>query len=128
MVGATWEDASVARLAEICMGAAVIAAAAGMAANASSANADRRVKKDRHIVEKAAGRLDYQAISGAWAQSRQANPAPLEAITGSVRLRYVGAHEQAGGIVTLTFGAHRATCLDLISSPIANTVRSRPGC
>lgn len=117
-----------ARVAEICIGVAVVAVAAGVAANASSANADRRVKKDRQIVEEAAGRLGYQAISDAWAQLKLANQAPLGAITSTVPLRYVGAHEQAGGIVTLTFGAHRATCLDLISSPIANTVRTRPGC
>ena len=41
---------------------------------------------------------------------------------------YVGAREEAGGAIILTFAAHRSNCVDLISSPITNTVRSRPGC
>ena len=106
----------------------MVLGAAALAANSSSANADNRVRRDRKLVEAAAHQLSYQAISDAWAQSNAANPAPLETLKSAVPLRWVGAHEQAGSVVVLTFGAHRATCIDLISSPFANTVRTRPGC
>lgn len=106
----------------------MVLGAAALAANSSSANADSRVRKDRRLVETAARRLSYQTISDAWAQSTASNPAPLESLKGAVPLRWVGAHEQAGSVVVLTFGAHRATCIDLISSPFANSVRTRPGC
>jgi hypothetical protein len=121
-------EGTVARTGQIWVGAAVVAASAALAATSSHANADTRVRKDREIVETAAGRLSYQAINDAWIQTILANPAPLSAITGTVPLRYVGAHEQAGSVRILTFAAHRATCIDLISSPLANTVRTRQGC
>ena len=102
--------------------------AAALAANSSSANADSRVRKDRQIVESAARELSYQTISEAWAQYTASNPAPLEMLKQAVPLRWIGVNEQAGSVVILTFGAHRATCIDLISSPFTNTVRTRPGC
>ena len=117
-----------ARTAEVAVGAVVLAAVAALAATSQHANADRRVDKDREIIEKAAGRLTYSVISDAWTQLKLANSAPIDALKSTVPLRYVGAHEEAGGVVFLTFAAHRSTCLDLISSPISNTVRSRPGC
>jgi hypothetical protein len=114
--------------AEIMVGGFVVLGAAALAANSSSANAENRVRKDRRVVESAAEQLTYQAISDAWVQYNAANPAPLETLKSAVPLRWVGANEQAGSVVVLTFGAHRATCIDLISSPFANTVRTRPGC
>ncbi len=117
-----------ARTREIWVGAAVVAASAALAAASHHANADTRVRKDREIVETAAGGLSYQAINDAWIQTILANPTPLRAITSTVPLRYVAAHEQAGTVVILTFAAHRSTCIDLISSPFANTVRTRHGC
>jgi hypothetical protein len=116
-------------MAEMCVGAVVLAASAAVAATSYHANADGRVRKDREIVEAAAGRLTYQTISDAWAQARMSNPAPLETIKSTVALPYVGVHEQAAGsAVILTFAAHRATCIDLVSSPVANTIRTRTGC
>ena len=106
----------------------MVLCAAALTANSSSANADNRVRKDRQIVESAARQLSYQTISDAWSQFNASNPAPLDTLKSAVPLRWVGANEQAGSIVVLTFGAHRATCIDLISSPFANTVRTRPGC
>ena len=106
----------------------MVLGAAALAANSSSANADNRVRKDRQAVESAASQWSYQTISDAWAQYDANNPAPLDALRSAVPLRWMGADEQAGSVVVLTFGAHRATCIDLISSPFANTVRTRPGC
>jgi hypothetical protein len=117
----------VVRTAEIVVGALVILGAAAVAANSSSANAESRVRKDRQIVETAANELSYQTISDAWVHFNNANPGPLDALKSAVPLPWIGANEQAG-MVILTFGAHRATCIDLISSPFANTVRTRPGC
>jgi hypothetical protein len=112
---------------EILVGGLVVLGAAALAANATSANADNRVRRDRRLVESAAAELSYQTISDAWARST-ANPAALDTLKSAVPLRWVGVDEQAGSIVIVTFGAHRATCIDLISSPFANTVRTRPGC
>ena len=106
----------------------MLAAVAGLAATSQHENADTRVRKDRRIVKAAASRLTYSAITDAWSQQKLANLAPLDALKSTVPLPYVGAHEEAGGTVILTFAAHRSICVDLISSPITNTVRSRPGC
>lgn len=106
----------------------MVLGAAALAANSSSANADNRVRKDLQLVESAARQLSYQTISDAWARYNASNPAALDTLKSAVPLRWVGADEQAGSVVVLTFGAHRATCIDLISSPFANTVRTRPGC
>ena len=106
----------------------MVLGAAGLAASSASANADTRVRKDRQLVESAAHQLSYQTISDAWAQYNASNPAPLDALKSAVPLPLMAADEQAGSIVVLTFGAHRATCIDLISSPFANTIRTRPGC
>jgi hypothetical protein len=110
------------------IGTVVLAAVAGLAATSQHANADTRVRKDRRIVKAAAERLTYSVIADAWSQHKLSNPAPLDALKSTVRLPYVGGREEAGGAVVLTFAAHRSTCVDLISSPITNTVRSRPGC
>jgi len=107
---------------------AVVAVSAMIAAGSNHANADTRIKKDRKVVERAAGRFGYDQINEAWGQSKQADPAPLESITGTVKLRFVGGREQAGSVVVLTFASHRGTCLDLVSSPIGNTVRRHSGC
>ena len=112
---------------EILVGGLVVLGAAALAANSTSANADNRVRRDRQLVESAAAQLSYQTISDAWAQSAS-NPAALDTLKSAVPLRWVGVDEQVGSVVILTFGAHRATCIDLISSPFANTVRTRPGC
>ena len=112
---------------EILAGGLVVLCAAALAANSSSANADSRVRRDRQLVESAANKLSYHTISDAWARSAS-NPAALDTLKSAVPLRWVGAGEQAGSVLVLTFGAHRATCIDLISSPFANTVRTRPGC
>lgn len=117
-----------ARTGELWVGAAVIMAAAAMAAASYSANADTRVRKDRELVEAAARQFGYDTINQAWTQIRVGNPAPLEAVKRAVPLPYVGAHERAGSVVVFTFAAHRRTCVDLLSSPIGNTVRTRPGC
>jgi hypothetical protein len=113
---------------EILVGGLVVLGAAALAANSSSANADNRVRKDRQLVESAASQLSYQTISDAWAQYNASNPAALDTLKSAVPLPWVGVDERAGSVVVLTFGAHRATCIDLISSPFANTVRTRPGC
>jgi hypothetical protein len=128
MNGSVARPLYVSRTAEILVGGLVVLGAAALAANSSSANADSRVRKDRQIVESAARQLSYETISDAWAQFNASNPAPLHTITRAVPLRWVGGDEQAGNMVILTFGAHRATCIDLISSPLTNTVRTRPGC
>jgi hypothetical protein len=112
---------------EILVGGLVVLGAAALAANSTSANADNRVRRDRQLVESAASQLSYQTISDAWARST-ANPAALDRLKSAVPLRWVGVDDQAGSVVIVTFGAHRATCIDLISSPFANTVRTRPGC
>jgi hypothetical protein len=112
---------------EILVGGLVVLGAAALAANSTSANADNRVRRDRQLVESAASQLSYQTISDAWARSTS-NPAALDRLKSAVPLRWVGVDEQAGSVVIVTFGAHRATCIDLISSPFANTVRTRPGC
>ena len=117
----------VAWMTEILVGGLVVLGAAALAANSTSANAESRVRRDRQLVESAASQLSYQTISDAWAQSAS-NPAALDTLKSAVPLRWVGVDEQAGSVVILTFGAHRATCIDLISSPFANTVRTRPGC
>jgi hypothetical protein len=108
--------------------ALVVAVSAAIAAGSNHANADTRIKKDRKVVEAAAGRFGYDAINDAWVRSTQADPAPLDTIRGAVPLRYVGGRDQAGSIVVLTFASHRGTCLDLVSSPIGNTVRRHSGC
>lgn len=117
-----------ARTVQFGIAAVVVAVSAAVAASSNHANADTRVKKDRKVVEAAARRFGYPAISDAWAQSKQANPAPLGTLTGTVSLPYVGGREQGGSVVVLTFASHRGTCLDLVSSPIGNTVRRRSGC
>ena len=117
----------VAWMTEMLVGGLVVLGAAALAANSTSANADTRVRRDRQLVESAASRLSYQTINDAWARSAS-NPAALDTLKSAVPLPWVGVHEQAGSVVILTFGAHRATCIDLISSPFANTVRTRPGC
>jgi hypothetical protein len=108
--------------------ALVVAVSAAVAAGSNHANADTRIKKDRKVVESAAHRFGYDVISEAWGQSKQADLAPLDTIKGSVPLPYVGGREQAGSVVVLTFASHRGTCLDLVSSPIGNTVRRHSGC
>jgi hypothetical protein len=113
---------------EILVGGLVVLGAAALAANSSSANADNALRKDRQVVESAAHQWSYQTISDAWAQYDADNPGPIDALRSAVPLRWVGVNEQAGSVLVLTFGAHRATCIDLISSPFANTVRTRPGC
>ena len=103
-------------------------ASAAMAAASYSANADTRVRKDRQLVEDASQYFSYETINDAWTQIKLANPTPLEAIRQVVPLSYVGGHERAGSVVVLTFAGHRSKCIDLMSSPIGNTVRSRSGC
>jgi hypothetical protein len=110
------------------VGAAVMVASAAVAATSNHANADTRIREDRKVVEAAAGRFGYDAINDAWSRSTQADPAPLDTIRRAVSLRYVGGREQAGSIVVLTFASHRGTCLDLVSSPVGNTVRRHSGC
>jgi hypothetical protein len=106
------------------VGAVVVAASAAVAATSNHANADTRIREDRKVVEATARQFGNEA----WVQSKQANLAPLDTIKGTVSLRYVGGREQAGSVVVLTFASHRGTCLDLVSSPIGNTVRRRSGC
>ena len=106
----------------------MVLGAAALAANSSSANAENALRRDRQVVESAAQHWSYQTISDAWAQYDADNPAPIDQLRRAVPLRWVGVNEQAGSVLVLTFGAHRATCIDLISSPFANTVRTRPGC
>jgi len=110
------------------IGAVVVAASAAVAATSNHANADTRIREDRKVVEAAARQFGYDVINDAWGQSKQANVAPLDTIRGAVPLRYVGGREQAGSVVVLTFASHRGTCLDLVSSPIGNTVRRHSGC
>ena len=117
-----------ARTVRIGVAALVVAVSAALAAGSNHANADTRIKEDRKVVEAVAHRFGYDAISDAWAQSKLANPAPLDSIRGNIPLRYVGGHEQAGSVIVLSFESHRGTCLDLVSSPIGNTVRRHPGC
>jgi hypothetical protein len=116
------------RTVQVGVAAIAVAVSAAVAAGSNHANADTRMKKDRKLVEAAARRFGYPAISDAWAQSKLDNPVPLGAITGAVPLRYMGGHDQAGSVVVLTFASHRATCLDLVSSPIGNIVRRRSSC
>lgn len=106
----------------------MVLASAAMAAASYHANADTRVRKDRQLVERAAGRFGYQTINEAWTQIRLGNPAPLQTLKTAVPLPYVGAHERVGSVVVLTFAGHRSKCIDLVSSPIGNTVRTRSGC
>ena len=109
------------------VGAVVVAASAAVAATSNHANADTRIREDRKVVEAAARQFGYGAISEAWGQSKQ-DSAALDPIKGAVPLRYVGGRDQAGSVVVLTFASHRGTCLDLVSSPIGNTVKRRSGC
>jgi hypothetical protein len=110
---------------DLLIGAAVVVVAAGVAAVSHHPGGERGFVRDRDTIEQAAQRLTYEAISDAWTQFKLGNHAPLDAIRGTVPLSYLGTHEQAGTAVTLTFAAHRATCLDLISTPTGNTVRTR---
>ncbi|HEV7865621.1 MAG TPA: hypothetical protein VGR20_23195 [Acidimicrobiia bacterium] len=113
---------------DLVIGAVVVATSAGVAGASHNAHNRGRVKRDRKFVQIAANQFTYQAISDAWAQSTPADGTPLEAIKRTVPLRYVGAHQQAGTAIILTFAAHHATCIDLVSTPAANTTRTRPGC
>ena len=59
-------------------------------------------------------------------QARLGATAALTSIAGAVELRYLSTHQEDDAII-LTFAGHDARCFDLISTPAANTVRTR-GC
>ena len=103
---------------------AVLAGAAALTAVNHHPTHGRRLERQRSAVQVAADQLTHDEISDAWAQARFGATAALSAIAGAIDLRYLSAHQE-GGAVILTFDGHGPNCVDLISRPDTNRVRSR---
>lgn len=107
------------------IGAAVVVVAAAATGASHHAHATGRAVHARQVVQTAADRLTYQAISDAWAQTKLGNQAPFEAIRRGVPLPYLAAHEELGAALVLSFAGQSGTCVDLVSRPVTNSVRTR---
>ena len=125
MTGLRRRPLTVLRKSDFFIGAAVVAVAAAATGASHHAHATGRAVHARQVVQIAADQLSYQAVSDAWAQTKLGNPAPLDAIRRGVALRYLTAHEELGAAVVLSFAGQNGTCLDLVSRPVTNSVRTR---
>jgi hypothetical protein len=85
---------------------------------------DPRLVRDRAALQVAADYLTHDQIADAWSQASLGATAALTGIADAVDLRYVTGHEEGEAII-LTFAAHEARCLDLVSTPDANAVETR---
>ena len=104
--------------------AAVVAGAAALAAVNHHPTHGRRLERDRAAVQVVAHQLTHEQISDAWTQARLGDTAALSAIAEAIDLRYLSIHQE-GDAVVLTFDGHGQNCVDLVSGPDANRVRSR---
>jgi len=114
---------TVLRKMDFCIGAAVVAVAAA-ATGATHHAATGRAIQARQVVQAAADQLTYGAVSAAWTQMKLGNPGPLATISHGVALPYLATHEEADAVI-LTFAGHGGTCVDLVSQPATNAVRTR---
>jgi hypothetical protein len=108
---------------DFCIGVGVVALTAA-ATGATHHAATGRAIQARRVVQTAADQLSYRAVSEAWTQMKLGNPAPLDTIRHGVSLRYLATHEEDNAVI-LTFAGHGRTCVDLVSQPATNAVRTR---
>lgn len=104
--------------------AAVVAGAAALAAVNHHPTHGRRLERERAVVRAAAAQLTHDQVSDAWTQARLGATAALSAIAGAIDLPHLSTHEEGDAIV-VTFDGHGDHCVDLVSRPDANRVRTR---
>ncbi len=107
---------------DLAIGLAVLAGA--VVAAGATHTADGRAAEARKIVKAAAVRFPPEAISEAWTKARLGDTAALHAIRQGVGLRYLATHEESDAVV-LSFEAEGGRCVDLVSRPDKNRVRTR---
>ena len=107
---------------EVAIGLAVLAGAVLVAG--AGHTADGRAEDARKVVKAAAVRFSPEAISDAWTRAQSGDTAPLYAIRQGVGLPYVDSHQESDAIV-LSFAADGGRCVDLVSRPDKNRVRTR---
>ena len=105
--------------------ASVVAGAAVLAAVSHHPTDAGRLQRERAAVRAAADHITHQQIADAWMQARLGATAALTAIAAGVDLDYLSTH-QDGDAIILTFQGRRGRCVDLVSQPDANTIRTRP--
>jgi hypothetical protein len=110
------------RIRNLLIGLAVVAGA--VVATGATHTADGRAAEARKIVKAAALRFPPDAIREAWTQANRGDTAAIHAIRQGVGLPYRAASEENGAIV-LRFEAQGGRCVDLVSRPDRNRVRTR---
>jgi hypothetical protein len=103
-------------IAAVVVGSAVLAAV--------SHHAGGQATQARAVVQTAADRLTRQQIADAWTRAKLGNTTRLDDIIHGVGLRYRSTHQEDDAII-LAFNGPAGRCVDLISRPEANTVRTR---
>ena len=103
---------------------AVLAGAAALTAVNHHPTHGRRLERERAAVQVVADQLTHDQISDASKQARFGATAALSAIAAAIDLRHLSTHQEGDAII-LTFDGHGHRCLDLVSRPEANRVRSR---
>jgi hypothetical protein len=104
------------------IGLAVVAGA--VVATGATHTADGRAAEARKVVKAAAVRFPPDAIREAWAKAGRGDTAAIHAIRQGVGLPYRSASEEDGAVV-LSFAAEGGRCVDLVSRPDKNRVRTR---
>jgi hypothetical protein len=93
-------------------------------ASGNSADGTQPDRSDVESVQAAADRFTPQQISDAWTQITLGNADPLTTIRRPVPLRYRSAHRE-GDAVIISFTGRHGGCVDIVSRPDRNHVRTR---
>lgn len=107
---------------EVAIGLGVLAGAVLVAG--ASHTADGRAEEARKVVKAAAVRFPPGAISDAWTRAQAGDTAPLHAIRQGVGLPYLDSRRDGDAII-LSFAAQGGRCVDLVSRPDKNRIRTR---
>ncbi|HET9771273.1 MAG TPA: hypothetical protein VFS16_10320 [Acidimicrobiia bacterium] len=110
------------RIRNLLIGLAVVAGA--VVATGATHTADGRAADARKVVKAAAVRFPPEAIRDAWSRAEQGDTAALHAIRQGVGLAYRGTSGD-GDAVVLSFQAEGGRCVDLVSGPDKNRVKTR---
>jgi len=106
-------------------GVAIAAVIVGSAVlSAVSHHAGGQATHARMTVQTAAERFTPDQVGDAWMQARLGDPTRLGEIVHTVPLRYRSTHQE-GDTIIVAFTGPNGHCVDLLSRPDANTVRTR---
>jgi hypothetical protein len=89
--------------------------------------ADATVRRDRAAVEAAAKTLTYEGFASAWSDFITNQDSRFAALHDSVGARWTAAHEEDGALVLVFKSGYgsREVCIDLLTRPTGNKVRTR---